>query len=255
MRIGIASLAFLPGVGIVDQARAIARLGFTRLDLRIAADDGLAPTASFDQAVVLRQQLAALGVNLGCLYAYPGLDAAGLRYLCRLAGQLGADQIRVMAGRVGPERCKDLLTEVLVGDEQGPLLVVQNHATSSLDLADAVAVVSTINHPRVRLATSPDHEVIHGRWTADLFRAALPWTETWVWNDLRREGGHWVHCLPGDGDLPWADITAHLVDDDRTVITCKWERRWHPELPAVEIALPAYRAHIHGLFRSHPHSG
>jgi len=243
MRLGISSLAFLPGVGVIEQAQTISRLGAMRLDVRIASEDGLAPTMTAADADAWRQRLADLGVTIGCLYAYPDADATQLTHLRRIAPHLGADMIRVLAGKRDPGQCTTLLAAAMADDADGPLLVLQNHATSSLDLVEALAVVRSLDHPRLRLATSPDHELMHDRWSADLLAAVAPWTGLWMWCDVGHDGTAWRQRLPGHGSIPWADI-APFITGTEPAITCKWERRWHPELPAIEVALPAFRQQI-----------
>lgn len=243
MRLGVASLAFLPGTGLIEQAQTIRRLGATRLDARIAAEDGLVPTMTVADAIHWQRRLADLGVSLGCLYAYPDADAAQLAHLRRLAPHLGADMIRVLVGRREPAQCTTLLAEALVDGEDGPLLVLQNHARSSLDLVNALTVVRDLDHPRLRLACSPDHEHMHDRWSADLLSAVAPWTGLWMWCDVGHDGTAWRQCLPGHGSVPWPDIAPAITGTD-PAFTCKWERRWHPELPAIDVALPAFRQQI-----------
>lgn len=243
MRLGVSSLAFLPGVGVMEQAQTISRLGATRLDARIAAEDGLIPTMTVADAHAWRQRLADLGVTLGCLYAYPDADAAQLAHLRRIAPHLGADMIRVLVGKRDPGQCIALLTAALADEADGPLLVLQNHASSSLDLVDALAVVRSLDHPCLRLATSPDHELMHDRWSADLLAAVVPWTRLWMWCDVGHDGTAWRQCLPGHGSVPWSDIAPAITGAD-PAITCKWERRWHPELPTIDVALPAFRQQV-----------
>lgn len=243
MPLGVASLAFLPGTGLIEQAQEIHRLGASRLDARIAAEDGLAATMTVAEAVAWRRRIADLGVTFGCLYAYPDADAAQLAHLRRLAPHLGADQIRVLAGRRDPAQCTAWLTEALVDGDDGPLLVLQNHATSSLPLVDALAVVRDLDHSCLRLACSPDHELMHDRWNAGLLSAVAPWTGLWMWSDVHHDGTVWRQCLPGQGSVPWAAIAPFITGPD-PAITCKWERRWHPELPAIDVALPTFRQQL-----------
>lgn len=186
------------------------------------------------------------GVHAGCLYGYPGDGPDHLRRLADLANALGADAVRVQPGRLSVEHCVELFAAVL--DAGGPLFVLQNHPGSSLDLRDALAVVRTIAHPRLRLACSPDHEVVAGRWDSTLLAEAASLTALWMWSDVVRSAdGHWVPCLPGRGAVPWAGVLAAVRADPAAIISCKWERRWHPELPAAGEALPVFRAHLDHL--------
>lgn len=59
--------------------------------------------------------------------------------------------------------------------------------------------------------------------------------------DVVRSGGRCVHVLPGRGEFPLATMLGEL----RRVgyegfVSFEWERYWHPELAAAEVALPFF---------------
>lgn len=59
--------------------------------------------------------------------------------------------------------------------------------------------------------------------------------------DHRRTAGGFQLCLVGDGDIPIVDIVRALEQDGYTGwYSLEWEKKWHPELPGPETALPAY---------------
>ena len=48
-------------------------------------------------------------------------------------------------------------------------------------------------------------------------------------------------CLPGEGILPLREIAAALAERGyRGKISLEWEKKWHPELPSLESALPPF---------------
>ncbi len=58
-----------------------------------------------------------------------------------------------------------------------------------------------------------------------------------------RHRGSGLLCLPGEGDLPAAQIARQLASDGFSgCVSLEWERRWHPELPPLEEALPLFTA-------------
>ena len=54
-------------------------------------------------------------------------------------------------------------------------------------------------------------------------------------------GGKYEYCLPGEGDVPLAEMVALLAGGGYDgYLTLEWEKRWHPEIAGPEVALPAY---------------
>ena len=59
--------------------------------------------------------------------------------------------------------------------------------------------------------------------------------------DVTKEG----LTLPGEGDLPIRDMVNYLIDQGYGgYFSLEWEKKWHPELPALEDALDA----LFGIF-------
>jgi sugar phosphate isomerase/epimerase len=60
-----------------------------------------------------------------------------------------------------------------------------------------------------------------------------------------RENGQFDLVLLGDGDVPVAESLSalHAANWDGWV-SVEWEKRWHPELPEPEIALPQHSARV-----------
>lgn len=59
--------------------------------------------------------------------------------------------------------------------------------------------------------------------------------------DCTLENGKPKLCLPGEGVLPLKAMVKRLQEDGyRGFYSFEWEKRWHPELPEPERALPQY---------------
>ena len=67
--------------------------------------------------------------------------------------------------------------------------------------------------------------------------------------DSRLTGGEkYEYCLPGEGDVPLAEMVALLAAGGYDgYLTLEWEKKWHPELADPEVALPAYAEYMRGL--------
>ena len=54
-----------------------------------------------------------------------------------------------------------------------------------------------------------------------------------------------VICLPGEGSLPLPEILRVLKDSEYDPWIClEWERKWHPEIPPIQQALPIFRTSV-----------
>jgi fatty-acyl-CoA synthase len=61
--------------------------------------------------------------------------------------------------------------------------------------------------------------------------------------DARRgHAGDWQLVLLGEGEVPVRQMLGLLAAGGyRNWISVEWEKRWHPEIEAPEVALPQYR--------------
>jgi sugar phosphate isomerase/epimerase len=59
--------------------------------------------------------------------------------------------------------------------------------------------------------------------------------------DLRQNNGAWEHVLTGEGNFPLREQLESLrrIGYNRFV-SFEWEKKWHPEIPDAEIALPHF---------------
>jgi sugar phosphate isomerase/epimerase len=57
----------------------------------------------------------------------------------------------------------------------------------------------------------------------------------------RRPGGDWELVLLGEGEVPVKAMLGLLAADGyQGWISVEWEKRWHPEIEAPEVALPQH---------------
>ncbi len=59
--------------------------------------------------------------------------------------------------------------------------------------------------------------------------------------DLRQKNESWEHVLTGEGSFPLKQQMEALqeLNYDRFV-SFEWEKKWHPEIPDAEVALPHF---------------
>ncbi len=71
------------------------------------------------------------------------------------------------------------------------------------------------------------------------YRFAAPYIRHVHIKDLRRADR--TLTLPGNGDLPIRDIVEHMMQNGYNgAFSLEWEKKWHPELPPIEVALESF---------------
>lgn len=59
--------------------------------------------------------------------------------------------------------------------------------------------------------------------------------------DLKQDGDVWTPVLTGEGCFPLDDLRSALKSIDFSgFVSFEWEKKWHPEIPPAEIALPHF---------------
>ncbi len=59
--------------------------------------------------------------------------------------------------------------------------------------------------------------------------------------DLRQNNGAWEHVLTGEGNFPLRQqLQALQKSNYDRFVSFEWEKKWHPEIPDAEIALPHF---------------
>ena len=81
----------------------------------------------------------------------------------------------------------------------------------------------------------------YGDGWRDFYACIKPYIKHVHVKDHVRNNGAFELCLMGEGDIPIADIVKTLNADGYTgYYSLEWEKKWHPELPEPDIALPQY---------------
>jgi sugar phosphate isomerase/epimerase len=102
-----------------------------------------------------------------------------------------------------------------------------------------VGALWDLHHPYLFVGESP----------ATTFAHIGPATISAHVKDSRRlADGQFEYCLPGQGDVPLAEMIQLLAAGGYTgFLTLEWEKRWIPALAEPEIALPAYAKYLAGI--------
>lgn len=241
----------------LDAAR---RYGYDGLELRLLDGQIVEPSLPREERERVARLFAESELPLCCLDssirvatgAEPDAVERDLRAFLQLAHDLRAPLVRVFSGEWpagwAPERvfdtAADLLNRVTPEAERLDVaLVLETHdaAASAKSVAEILRRVPSpafgalwdTHHP-YRMGESPD-EVL------DLLGARLLHVHV---KDARRDeaaANGWQLVLLGEGEVPVRESLAALKRRGYDGwVSVEWEKKWHPEIPGPEVAMPQH---------------
>ena len=210
-----------------------------------------------DDADATKARLAAAGLAVSCfssgarLVSAQAQDAAKslaeVKAYAPLCRTFAAPFIRVFGGQVTGDRTQAIEAAAQTLDEMARLagdatVLVETHddwIDSSIlrrvfekVKASNVGVLWDLHHPW-RMLGEP------ARTTWDNLGRWIRYTH--VKDSRPTSDGTFEYCLPGEGDVPLAEMIALLADEGYDgYLTVEWEKKWHPEIADPSVALPAY---------------
>lgn len=233
-----------------------ARLGFDGVDLRVSADRGeLCLNTTLKEVRHLKKVAMEEQVALPCLLCYNPTElrtgwernrfTALITDYLNLAGEIGAQSIRILPGQGNEEQLTvlaDLIGQVAVEVAGTARILVQNHS-KGWSFADTVHLIKTINLPRVRWFSSPEHGLLSGEEVEMQLCSNLDLIGGVFVADLIKTNGCFHDTLPGRGIVPWNDYLGLLRNFHyQHWISFKWEKVWREDLADADAALPAFLA-------------
>jgi len=238
--------------------------GFDAVDFRgLAGELNVWKLPEFSAAAeATAERIAAAGLAVSCFSSGarmfdPDIGArqghvAEVAEYARLCRVFGARLIRVFGGRTGGVPVAEAVAPAVealrrmadaAGDDVTIGVETHDDWVATAPLAEAIAragranvgVIWDLHHP-YRLAGEAPRET-HANIGAMTVGVHV--------KDSRRVGGgKYEPCLPGrGGDVPLAEMVALLAAGGYAgYLTLEWEKKWHPEIPGPDEALPAYAA-------------
>ena len=162
-----------------------------------------------------------------------------------VAKSLGAMGIRVFGDRFADDPVQT--TETVIagiadlcagaeGSDVRVLLEVHGDFHTVEALAPILRAFETEPHFGLIWDIAHTHPAYGNDWKR-FYDATAPWIRHVHIKDAA--GGRLV--LPGEGEIPILPIVSQLLSDGYTgAFSLEWERKWHPELPPIEIALERF---------------
>lgn len=241
---------------VIEAAR---RSGYEGVELRLLGAEIIPADLPSAERTRLRRRFEAAELAIICVASSARFSSAdpveraenerlAARYL-ELAADLRSPMIRVFGGHLPEglpgEQVIAYVAESLDrvgrrGEELGVTAVLETHdgfsagATVGAALArvdsPAVAALWDIHHP-YRMGETPAETLAH---LGERLRHVHV-------KDARRRGDGWELVLLGEGEVPVAEA-LHVLRKAGYEGWCavEWEKKWHPEIPDPEIALPQH---------------
>lgn len=237
--------------------------GFETLELRgiegemdLSKVPALAPARLADA----RRELAERGLRVVCLGSSANMHEfdpakraaqfAEARRFIELAPSLGAPFVRVFPNQwvrgVERERVLQQITSGLreLGSharEHGVTILVESHGEFT-DSATLLSVLQRADSPAVALLWDAHHTFVSGGESPEeSVRRLGPWIRHVHLKDSVPEGTGRRYVLTGAGTVPVRRQVEALVKLGYAgAYSFEWEKRWHPEIEAPEIAIPHF---------------
>ncbi|MCC7360075.1 MAG: sugar phosphate isomerase/epimerase [Anaerolineales bacterium] len=244
-----------PAEVVIERAAAF---GYDALEWRGGPDGHVPPSLSAAQLAALARRQRDAGLTALAVTAYSSFvadDAAvrranldDLRRHCDTAAALGAQFVRAyeeaLPPGARPEALYDRLAEGLAAAAEyaqrvGVALALEPHADFARS-AVAAPLLERVPHPALRVIWDVGNAYAAGEHPAETrrrLRARLAYVQL---KDGMGRGAAWHLTDLGQGAVPLAWAVWSLIEDGYTgAFSVEWERAWHPELAAAEVALPA----------------
>ncbi len=186
-------------------------------------------------------------LGTSCMFHTEELSARAMREgrdsIC-IAEAVGIPYIRVFGNRIAGDRadCIRRVSEGIAGlcrfaadKNVSVLLEVHGDYNTAEALAPILKALEGCEIFGLIWDVAHSHRVYGENWQV-FYRAIRPWIRHVHIKDLSDKTG--ALTLPGEGNIPILPIVRQLLTDGYDgYFSLEWERKWHPELPDIGLAL------------------
>jgi sugar phosphate isomerase/epimerase len=158
---------------------------------------------------------------------------------CALAADLSCPYVRIFGGQ--PESLAQAVRTARemadLAETHGVALVLETHDDFSTG-AQVAELLAEADHPALFALWDLHHPYRQGESPEATLAALGPWLRHVHVKDGLEDRGY---TLLGEGDIPVEKMLGLLDKFGYDgYLSVEWEKRWHPELPAPEVALAQY---------------
>jgi sugar phosphate isomerase/epimerase len=258
-RVAFSTLAF-PGATLASAASLGRRWGYSGIELRLIDGELIDPSMPAASRAQVKRTLAAAGLPVVAVDSSIRLtgDDPGpeLRRFLELASEWESPLVRVFGGALAadeaarPEQFRTaarvLESAVPLAERLGVAIGVETHDafSASAVVAELLALVDpdATGSGAVGAVWDSHHPHRMGETPAQVYANLGPRILLAQVKDARRlAGGDWQLVLLGEGEVPVREMLELLAAGGYPHwISVEWEKRWHPEIEAPEVALPQH---------------
>lgn len=261
MKLAFTNLA-CPSWTIEQVAETAARLGYDAVELRLLDGEVIDPSADaarVERAVTIcrGQGVEVCAFDTSCRFNHPDSDERArnvedLRRWLALAGQARVPLLRVFGGQGEPGHTADeenawvaesLRQAAPEAERWGVTVALETHDAFA-SARRVAAVLNGVNSPRVAALWDSHHPYRVGESAEDVIAALGPRIAHVHVKDARRtspDSADWQLVLVGEGEVPVREQLATLRQRGYDgYVSVEWEKKWHPEIEAPEVALPQH---------------
>jgi len=174
-----------------------------------------------------------------------------------LAAKLGAPLIRVFPDKIQPgaqrNETRDWIAECLHAVAKrlpdGVDVALETHGDFAR-AEDAAEIVKLANDLRVKIIWDIANSAAAGDTIEHAGRVVQPYLAHIHLRDAKpvTASEHWLPVLAGNGRVSFSKALAAIRElDYDEYVSFEWEKYWHPEIEAPEVALPDFINAIHNL--------
>jgi sugar phosphate isomerase/epimerase len=261
-RIAFSTLAF-PDADLATAVSLGRSWGYGGVELRLVDGELIDPAMPASARARVKRTLAAAGlpaVAVDSSIRLAGEDpGAELRQFLELASDWEAPLVRVFGGALpgdGPGRQARLEAAARVLEETAPAaerlgvaIGVETHDAFSAS-AVVAELLALVDSAAVGAVWDSHHPHRMGERAADVWANLGPRILLAQVKDARPDPGRddgWQLVPLGEGEVPVRDMLALLAAGGyQGWVSVEWEKRWHPEIAAPEVALPQHLAMLRG---------
>ncbi len=255
-RIAFSTLAF-PDADLATAVSLGRSWGYAGVELRLIDGELIDPAMPAAARARVKRTLAAAGLPAVAVDSSIRLTgdhpAAELRQFLELASDWEAPLVRVFGGALpddGPGRRARLEAAARVLEEAAPAAArlgvaigVETHDAFSAS-AVVAELLALVDSAAVGAVWDSHHPHRLGERAADVWANLGSRVLLAQVKDARPDPGRddgWQLVLLGEGEVPVRDMLTLLSDGGyQGWVSVEWEKRWHPEIAAPEVALPQH---------------
>lgn len=237
--------------------------GFDAIDFRgLTGEMNIWKLPEFSSSIAeTRSKIAAAGLKVSCFSSSVHVFSTEkfeenmneVKEYAKLCEYFGTRYIRVFGGKIGDTDREQAIKTVVahlkemaaVAKSHGVKILIETHddwiscdnvrkVMEQVD-SEAVGVLWDVHHPYRVTGEQPEATL----------KALAPWIEYTHVKDSRVTGSNphsdFTYCLVGEGDIPIKHVCELLKSNGyEGYYTLEWEKKWHPEIEAADIAFPHY---------------